>query len=190
MNSISAIPAVNPRTAAAATPAKLPWLTRYARLRRLTFFMRCIYKGGGISLRYKVLDIGSGDGWFTSACLKSTLCDCIGVDPCYGPGIRAGAEKLPFADGTFDCVVLWEVIEHIKPECYEEIERVLRPGGKIILSTPIPRWNWFVELCERLGFVRALGTPHINLLDVKTLPWDLCARSNILHIDQLACFEV
>lgn len=169
----------------AVAPTKLPWLTRYARTGRLKFFKRAI-----ADQRLRVLDIGCGDGWFVTACMTGTLCNCIGVDPHYGNGIRASAENLPFPNNSFDCVVLWEVIEHIKPECYAEIERVLRPGGKIILSTPIPRWNWLVELCERLGFVRALGTPHINLLDVKTLPWNLCARSNILGIDQLACFEV
>lgn len=48
------------------------------------------------------------------------------------------ATSLPFADNSFDAVVSFEVIEHVKD--YErflsEIHRVLRRGGKLILSTP------------------------------------------------------
>lgn len=45
---------------------------------------------------------------------------------------------LPYADNYFDYVIFMEVIEHIyNPEyVLSEINRVLRPGGKLILSTP------------------------------------------------------
>ena len=48
------------------------------------------------------------------------------------------ATSLPFADNSFDVVVSFEVIEHVKD--YErflsEIHRVLRRSGKLIFSTP------------------------------------------------------
>lgn len=42
------------------------------------------------------------------------------------------------ADNTFDYVVSFQVIEHIKPheEFVKEIHRVLKPGGKMIITTP------------------------------------------------------
>lgn len=42
------------------------------------------------------------------------------------------------ADESFDSIVSFQVIEHVKPdgEFLKEIERVLRPGGVAILTTP------------------------------------------------------
>lgn len=41
-------------------------------------------------------------------------------------------------DNTFDCVVSFQVIEHIKNDSLflKEIHRVLKPGGKAIITTP------------------------------------------------------
>jgi ubiquinone/menaquinone biosynthesis C-methylase UbiE len=48
------------------------------------------------------------------------------------------ATFLPFANNSFDMVVSFEVIEHVKDYkgFLSEIHRVLRRGGKLILSTP------------------------------------------------------
>lgn len=48
------------------------------------------------------------------------------------------AEKLSFEDNSFDFVVLTEAIEHLKNpyEAIEEFNRILKVGGKIVLSTP------------------------------------------------------
>ena len=50
----------------------------------------------------------------------------------------AKVPPLPFADGEFDCVVSFQVIEHIvrDREFVAEVMRVLRKGGKFIVSTP------------------------------------------------------
>lgn len=48
-------------------------------------------------------------------------------------------ERLPFADETFDEVLFNEVFEHLRidpPFTVAEILRVLRPGGRLWLSTP------------------------------------------------------
>ena len=53
---------------------------------------------------------------------------------------HAGAEALPFADRSFDCVTCIEVLEHVPADrragSLAEIGRVLRPGGRLILRTP------------------------------------------------------
>ena len=48
------------------------------------------------------------------------------------------AGRMPFADASFDAAVSFQVIEHIEdPRPYlREIRRVLKPGGKVILTTP------------------------------------------------------
>ena len=47
-------------------------------------------------------------------------------------------DPLPFADGSFDTVILVEVIEHVADEraVLREIARVLRIGGHLLLTTP------------------------------------------------------
>lgn len=48
-------------------------------------------------------------------------------------------EKLPFKSNTFDLIVFNEVFEHLRIDLIstmKEINRVLRVGGKLILSTP------------------------------------------------------
>lgn len=57
------------------------------------------------------------------------------------PGVefrRATVPPLPFADGRFDCVISFQVIEHIRHDAafVAEIRRVLRPGGIFVVSTP------------------------------------------------------
>src|SRR3984893_9643048 len=49
---------------------------------------------------------------------------------------------LPFESGSFDTVLLTDVLEHIPEPLHlmREIARILRPGGKLILSVPFLYW--------------------------------------------------
>jgi len=62
------------------------------------------------------------------------------------PGLLqvADAERLPFADDTFDVILSHEVIEHVPDDRAAAVEmaRVLRPGGRILLFCP-NRWYPF-----------------------------------------------
>src|SRR3989304_5032789 len=51
---------------------------------------------------------------------------------------RARAERLPYASAAFDLVLSHEVLEHVPDDrrTVEEILRVLRPGGRLVLFTP------------------------------------------------------
>ncbi len=52
--------------------------------------------------------------------------------------LQSVVPPLPFAAESFDCVITFQVIEHIRRdvELVREIHRVLRPGGRLILTTP------------------------------------------------------
>ena len=51
-----------------------------------------------------------------------------------------GAEAMPFADAEFDCATCIEVLEHIpnalRRPALQEIYRVLKPGGHLVLQVP------------------------------------------------------
>jgi dolichol-phosphate mannosyltransferase len=61
------------------------------------------------------------------------------------PLVHGSIFELPFPDGSFDCVICSEVVEHIPAEekPFDELARVLKTGGRLILGTPdYDRWQW------------------------------------------------
>jgi SAM-dependent methyltransferase len=90
-----------------------------------------------------VLDIGCG-----SARTILDLPNAVGLDillrklrfiqPRHGKVIQGSCTALPFEKNSFDVVINSEVIEHLPddPAIMEEMWRVLRPGGTLILGTP------------------------------------------------------
>ena len=51
---------------------------------------------------------------------------------------------LPFPDGTFELVCLFEVLEHLEDDAgfLKEIQRVMRPGGALFFSCPMNPAYW------------------------------------------------
>jgi dolichol-phosphate mannosyltransferase len=61
--------------------------------------------------------------------------------------LKGSVYSLPFPDGAFEEVIFSQVIEHIppKPQIMEEIRRVLKPGGRLIIGTPdYDRMFWVI----------------------------------------------
>lgn len=54
------------------------------------------------------------------------------------PAVCSEVERLPFADRSFDAIVMLEVLEHTGSDgaAIAEVRRVLKVGGTLILSTP------------------------------------------------------
>lgn len=67
--------------------------------------------------------------------------------------------SLPFADGFFTVVTLLAVVEHLDPDrvdvLFREIYRVLRPGGRVIMTTPAAWSDGLLRTMARLGLVSA-----------------------------------
>lgn len=97
-----------------------------------------------------VLDVGCGEGRFTAE-LAAAGVHGVGIDVAEEPLRRARAahhgvdvrlvdvvESWPFADASFDAVWAGEVIEHVADTggWLSEVRRVLRPGGRLLVSTP------------------------------------------------------
>jgi SAM-dependent methyltransferase len=62
-------------------------------------------------------------------------------------------DKLPFAAGEFDVVVVADMIEHVANEAafVAELARVLKPGGRLIVNTPHARNTALRKLRLSLG---------------------------------------
>ena len=99
----------------------------------------------------KILELGCAEGYYGHCFAKGNI--VFGLDSCvkrllsdrgktlsgdYRVLTLANVLKIPFADKEFDVVIATELIEHILETkiFLKEINRVLKPGGELILSTP------------------------------------------------------
>jgi len=117
-------------------------------------YVRVPYFARHLNISGKILDIGCGGGLVTEE-LAVMGFSITGMDMSENSLRQAGrhAEKsavaldvnyvqgnalhLPFSDGSFDGVVISDVLEHIEdlPRSISEISRVLRPGGVLVFDT-------------------------------------------------------
>jgi ubiquinone/menaquinone biosynthesis C-methylase UbiE len=60
--------------------------------------------------------------------------------PAQAAAVAADATRLPFADGSFDAVIVAEILEHVPNDtaALAEVARVLRPGG--VIAVTVPAW--------------------------------------------------
>jgi SAM-dependent methyltransferase len=83
----------------------------------------------------RTLEIGGGSGN-----LKKFLPSVISTDILWAPWLDAvaDAQRLPFAPGSFDNIVMFDVLHHVeRPRLFlDEAARILRLGGRIVMVEP------------------------------------------------------
>lgn len=102
----------------------------------------------------KILDIGCGTGALIKE-LQQEGKEIFGVDMsktalnfCSTQGVKnlfqAQAVQLPFAEKSFDAILMLDVLEHIEDEykVMAEIKRVLKPNGIVIIFVPCFNFLW------------------------------------------------
>lgn len=93
------------------------------------------------------LDIGCRDGYWSERLKKRGYkVSSFDLEPNYDSAFSHDVEKgIPFADKSFDLVWCTEVIEHLNYPKFllEEIDRVLKPNGLAVLTTPNSDWFFY-----------------------------------------------
>jgi SAM-dependent methyltransferase len=117
-----------------------------------------IVRGLSLSADAPILDVGAGTGANLRLLRDLGFVRAIGID--LSPeAIRFCAEKglgrvepgdaraLPFADCRFDLVFATDVIEHVEDDvaALREIRRVVKPGGRLLLTVPAFAMLWGLQ---------------------------------------------
>ena len=117
----------------------------------------------GVGPGSKVIDVGCGAGRHTFEAFRrgadvigfdQNAADLNGVDEILhamkaegeapasarGEAVKGDALELPYAEGTFDCVIASEILEHVPDDdqAIAQLVRVLKPGGALAIT--VPRW--------------------------------------------------
>jgi SAM-dependent methyltransferase len=62
------------------------------------------------------------------------------------PQVTVRQQALADVAGAYDCIIMWDVLEHMEDDrgALRMVERLLRPGGRLLLAVPSnPReWRW------------------------------------------------
>jgi SAM-dependent methyltransferase len=88
---------------------------------------------------------------------------CCDLGRLSGPrAVRADVQALPFAERSFDAVLLLAVIEHVPSHqaALSDARRVLRPGGVLLVTTPNPVYGLPMALAGRIGLKYREGYDH------------------------------
>ncbi len=108
----------------------------------------------------RVLDVGCGSGVVAAAIARAPVASCLGLDG--NPEAIAFArqqfpdanlsfaqtlvDELDLPDGSFDAACCFELIEHIYPDqgraLLRSLARLVRPGGRLLVTTPNYRSAW------------------------------------------------
>ncbi len=118
----------------------------------------------------QVLEVGAGSAGITEFLLHPVT----GVDAAFERTSERGtplleripgtADALPLADESFDLVLCLEMLEHVAPEaredCLAEMLRVLRPGGRMIVTFPADETAMRLDSWLNESYRRKSGCEH------------------------------
>jgi 2-polyprenyl-3-methyl-5-hydroxy-6-metoxy-1,4-benzoquinol methylase len=153
---------------------------------RVYSFYRTLKKHAKFLPEYgaKVLDIGTAGGAFLDAA-KQYGYDAYGMEPSADLVARGKARGLQieqgtieshnFAQGSFDMVCLWDVIEHLPDPKFAlvEIRKLLKPDGILLINFP-DIGTWQAQIAgKKFWWILSVHLHHFTRKSVR----DICLRS-------------
>jgi SAM-dependent methyltransferase len=144
----------------------MPLLSEYARRKKVDYFINRIPK------HCDVLEIGCGSCWVGEYMKQNGWHNYVGLDvvpPADIIGDIKEKDELGLLGSSFDYIIAFEVVEHI--DCFKECYDILKPGGQLMITTPLPYMDWVLKLLESAGLNQKRTSAHDNLVYLKDVPF-------------------
>jgi 2-polyprenyl-3-methyl-5-hydroxy-6-metoxy-1,4-benzoquinol methylase len=142
----------------------MPFLSELAQRRKIKYFIERIPKNKSI------LEIGSGSGWVGDYLKNNGWINFMGIDivpPAEIVGDIINWKTLGLKEESFDIIIAFEVVEHV--DCFKECQVLLKDGGMLFVTTPVPHMDWLLRIMEFLGLNQKRTSPHNNLVYLKNV---------------------
>jgi SAM-dependent methyltransferase len=138
----------------------------------------------------RVLDIGCHQGEFLEQ-LGDSIGPSVGLDPLAVPAEKerfsVRAEVLgnpsPFTGDSFDAVLMLATLEHIhlKEPLAHECSRLLRPGGRLIITVPSPIVDHIIHTLVRLRLADGMSLDEHHGFEPRTTP-DIFGKAGFMLV--------
>ncbi len=162
----------------------MPLLSDYAQRAKINYFLSPIRKNA------RVLEIGSGSGWVGSYLKQNGWSNYQGLDlepPADIVGDITKWQNLGMEAESYDVIVAFEVVEHV--DLYAACQDLLKPGGKLLVTTPLPHADWFMKILELVRLNQKRTSAHCNLHYLKTTDkLDLTTKKWVAGLSQWGIF--
>lgn len=143
----------------------MPFISTFAQRKKLDFFFSSVPKSA------RILEVGAGSGEVKRGLQARGYKNYKSLDikaPADIVGDILNWRALGLKPESFDIIIAFEVVEHVP--CYPQIFELLAPGGKMVLTSPAPRWDWACKILETLRLCQKRTSPHDHLVDFRTIP--------------------
>jgi len=144
----------------------MPLLSDYARKKKIEYFLAPIPKDA------RILEVGCGSAWVREYFTRNGWTGYVGLDlfpPADIVGDITQWRELGLQGNSFDVIIAFEVVEHV--DCFAQCYDLLKPGGKLMLTSPVPHMDWVMKSLEVLGLNQKRTSPHDHLVYFQKVPW-------------------
>jgi SAM-dependent methyltransferase len=144
----------------------MPFLSRYAAAKKFGYFTQRIPKSA------QILEVGCGSGWVGRLLKQNGWKHYVGLDlvpPADIVGDIRNWRELNLKPASFDVILAFEVVEHV--DCIQDCYDLLRPGGMLMATTPVPHMDWALKFLEWVGLNQKRTSPHDHLCYLAAVPY-------------------
>jgi hypothetical protein len=143
----------------------MPLLSEIARRKKVAHFF------ANVPTTARILEVGCADKWLGRELGNRGFNQYTGFDLYLGADIVGNIKdwkKAGLRKSSFDVIAAFELVEHV--DCFSEMFSLLRPGGLLFLTSPVPHMDWACKTLEFLRLNQRRTSPHDHLIEFSRVP--------------------